>query len=483
MLEQARTLIQNATVLSMDPEVGDLAGGDVLVEGPLIRAVGRDLDVNGSVDVVDATGCIVVPGLVDTHRHMWEAIVRGIAPQHTFGQYMSHILGDIGPVMTPHDLYLGDLLSARAALAAGVTTVQDISNIQDTPEHTDAIVGALLESGLRAVFAYGKSFPAMMSGGGRLPDDVRRVRSELLPDRDALVTMALDAEGGDDDSERHNAALARELDVPISRHFSSRLSVAHLRDLGTLLPGTTFIHGNGLAPTELELIADSGGSLSISPAIEMIMGHGFPMLSDALTHPALPISLSVDVEVTVPSDMFTQMRAAYQAGRHGEHAESDVRDPKLTVADVLHLATLSGAQTLGLADRIGSVTPGKQADLVVLRADRPDVAPVYDPYSAVVLQMDRSHVDTVMVAGRITSRGGHPVDDSSTLLREAAAVSRRLVDAVVREFFPKGTDITSDPNYLAMVACDINDRPRKIHNWKKPSELFTELVEANASTA
>lgn len=454
MSQRTRLLIRDATVLTMDPDIGDLSRSDVLVEDTTITAVGPDLDVEGDLDTVNASGCIVIPGLVDTHRHMWEAIVRGSAPQHTLPQYMTHVLGDIGPAMRPRDLYLGELLSARAALAAGVTTVQDISNIQDSPEHTDAIVSALTDSGLRAVFAYGKSFPAMTTTGGRLPDDVRRVRSELLPGRDGLVTMALDAEGGDDDAEVYNASLARELDVPIARHSASWLSLSHLNDIGALLPGTTFIHGNGHAPTELDLIADSGSSLSISPAIEMMMGHGFPMLTEALDHPSLTVSLSVDVEVTVAGDMFTQMRAAYQAGRHGEHAFGDGRDPRLSARDVLHLATISGALTLGLDDRIGSVTPGKQADLVVLRADRPDVAPVYDPYSAVVLQMDRSHVDTVVVAGRATSRGGRPVDDSTALVTEAVSVSRRLLDAGV---LSHGFDVTRSPS----TSNGADDRPTR----------------------
>ncbi|MGH3585003.1 MAG: amidohydrolase family protein, partial [Pseudonocardia sp.] len=194
-----------------------------------------------------------------------------------------------------------------------------------------------------------------------------------------------------------------------------------------LLPGTTFIHGNGLDQRELDVIAESGGSISLSPAVELMMGHGYPMTAVAGSHPQLPLSLSADVEVTCPADMFTQMRAAYQAGRHAEH--TGAATSQLSVRAILGYATASGAQTLGLGDRTGSLTPGKQADLVLLRADRPDVAPVYDPYSTVVLQMDRSHVDTVLVAGVTVHRGGTPVTDSSDLLRHAATVSRRLASA------------------------------------------------------
>ncbi|WHX22254.1 amidohydrolase family protein [Streptomyces malaysiensis subsp. malaysiensis] len=420
-------VFRNAHLLTMDPALGDVEHGDLIVEGDRILEVGTGLQAPAGAEIVDATDRIILPGFVDTHRHMWQGVLRGIAPGHTFERYMENILGDFGPAMTPRDLYTGNLLSARAALASGITTIQDISNIQDSPAHTDALVAALQESGMRAVFAYGKSFPDILAHGTVLPDDTRRVRAELLADTGALVTMALVTEGGSDADERANAALAGELEVPVARHFSSRLSAAHLRDIDALRPGTTFIHGNGLGAEELAVIADSGGSISISPAIEMIMGHGYPMVAPALARPNLPVSLSVDVEVTVAGDMFTQMRAAYQAGRHAQH--TDDSRTGVTVRDILRMATLDGARSLALADRTGSLTPGKQADILVLRADRPDVTPVHDPYSTVVLQMDRSHIDTVMVAGHDHIRAGRAVADSSDLLRDAARTARRLGEA------------------------------------------------------
>ncbi|MDV9170732.1 amidohydrolase family protein [Streptomyces sp. W16] len=427
---QARTLIRGATILSMDPDVGDLDRGDLLVEGSLISAVGPRLEVADVDEEIDGTGCVVVPGFVDTHRHMWEALLRGCAPHHTIDDYFGHFLCGTARNVSPRDVRLGTLLSARAALAAGVTTVQDISNIQDSPEHTDAAVEALRESGLRAVFGYGKSFVRMMSEGSRLPDDVRRVRSRLLSDDEALVTLALVTESGDDNAECHNHALARELGVRTARHVSADYPVTRLAKLGALLPGTTFIHGSGLDEQELRVIADSGGGLSIAPAVELMMGHGYPPLAPA-AEAGLRISLSVDVEITAPCDMFTQMRAAYQAARHGQSSAGGTRS--VTVRQILRYATLSGAQTLGLGDRVGSLTPGKQADLVVLRADRPDVAPVLDPYSTVVLQMDRSHVDTVLVAGRPVKRSGVDLSDSADLLTEAREAAERLLSLSARQ--------------------------------------------------
>jgi cytosine/adenosine deaminase-related metal-dependent hydrolase len=349
--------------------------------------------------------------------------MRGYAPHYTLHDYFTHIMVGMGPSVLPRDVYLGNLLSAQAALGAGVTTVQDISNIQQTPEHADAAVQALRESGLRAVFAYGIAFGQIMTEGSKLPDDVRRVRSQLLADDDALVTMALNAETGDDD-EGYNYRLARDLDVRAARHLvSENQPITRLEKLGAVVPGTTFIHGNGMEDQEFGAIHENGCGLSIAPAIELMMGHGYPPLVPA-AEARLRVSLSVDVEVTASGDMFTQMRAAYQAARYSQLSAG--ASPSVTVGQILHYATLSGAETLGLGERTGSLRPGKQADLVILRADRPGVAPVLDPYSTVVLQMDRSHVDTVLVAGRPVKRGGKPLSDNGELLAEARTAARRL---------------------------------------------------------
>jgi 5-methylthioadenosine/S-adenosylhomocysteine deaminase len=422
-----RLLIRGGTILSMDPAVGDFDRGDILIEGETIASVGTHTDVSGPVEEIDATNCIVIPGMVDTHRHMWEAVLRGSAPQHTLMDYFTLTLGGVGPSITPEDAYVGDLLSSLSALGSGITTIQDISNIQETPEHSDAVIEGLRESGIRAVFSYALPLPRMYVHGVALPEDVRRVRSDTLSDSGARVTMALDTEQGDEETERHNAKLVSDLDLPVTRHISGEWPLTPLQEWGVLRPGTTFIHGNGLGAEQLKIVGDSGGSLSVAPAIELMMGFGLPVLPLAAELELL-ITFSVDIEVTCPSDMFTQMRAAYQSARYTEQAESGKH---IAVRDILRYATINGAKSLGFGDRTGSITPGKQADLVILRADRPDVFPVYDPYSTVVLQMDRSHVDTVMVAGKVLKRHGQLVADTTKVLAQAAKVAKRLTGAGV----------------------------------------------------
>lgn len=412
-------LIRHATVLSFDPAVGDLEDADVLVEGDRIAAVGRGLQAPGH-DVLDATGCFVIPGFVDTHRHMWEGGLRGLLSSSTLDDYFQHVVMEIAPALTPEDIGVATALSARAALGAGITTMLDFADILGNPARTDAVVAALQESGARVRFCYGVARAWSAEHGGALPDDVRRVRSTLLSDDDAMVTMGLAPVFADDDAERHNAALADELGLPVAYHVRHEITPSRLLRLGALRPNTTFIHGNGLPRDELTTIADHGGSLSMAPVVEMVLGLGNPMIAEGLAVPGLPLNLSCDVDAAGPTDMFSQMRTLYLVARAASTSTP------LTPRDVLEFATLRGAQALGLDGTTGSISPGKQADLVVLRADDASAAPVLDPYGTVVLHMDRSHVDAVLAAGVVHRRDGRAVRDHRPLLTAASATWDRL---------------------------------------------------------
>jgi cytosine/adenosine deaminase-related metal-dependent hydrolase len=398
----------------MDPGAGDLPDADVLVEGDAIAAVGPGIHAPDA-ERIDARDCLVLPGFVDTHRHMWQACLRGRGADQTLGEYFSVVLGELGPALGPDDLHLGNRLSALGALDAGVTTVQDISNVaKRTPEHTDALVGALRESGIRAVFAYGDG-PA---------EDARRVRGDL--GGNGLVTMALNAELAGDATVRRQWALADELGVPVALHVRGGRPLSRLRGLGLLRPGAVYIHGTGLDPGELRLIRDSGAGLSIAPSIEMTMGHGLPPFGPAAEAGLRP-GLSTDVEVAATSDLFSQMRAGFQAARFAALHRAEGTAALPTARDMLSFATIDGARVLGLDGRIGSLAPGKQADLIVLRADRPGVAPVHDPTGTVVCAMDRADVDTVLVAGRVVKHGGRLVHAGlPRLLERAAELADRL---------------------------------------------------------
>jgi 5-methylthioadenosine/S-adenosylhomocysteine deaminase len=418
-MAKARLIIRNGYVIETEGTPSARPGADVLIEDGRIAAVGAGLEV-ADAEVIDATDRIVLPGFVDTHRHVWQSALRSIAPDVDLGGYLGLILGQLAPRFRPQDVYAATLAGALELLDSGITTVMDYSQVVHTPDHADAAVDALEAAGLRAVFGYG--FP--VTGGGDAAD-VRRVRAERLADDTTLVTMALAPVGpafAPIEQVSADWQLATELDLPITFHVSRGPAAAQpvsvLRDHGLLRPNTLFVHGNSLDDGELKLIADSGGTASVAPAGEAQMGSGAPV-AGRLRSAGVVTGLGVDSVVSIPGDMFSLMRATLLAGQIAD-------DPRFTVQDVLRMATIDGAVALGLADRIGSLSPGKQADVVLLRLDDLNMLTgERDPVAAVVTAAQPGNVDTVLVAGQVVKSAGrllgHDVATVAGSLRETAA--------------------------------------------------------------
>jgi len=405
-----RILIKGGIVLSMDPTVGDITGGDVLVEGNTIVAVGKDLAAEGA-ETIDASGMIVIPGFVDSHRHIWEGILRNIGtdvPLEGRVSYISFVLRTLAPAYRPQDVYAGNIVSAIGAIDAGVTTLLDWSHIQVSPAHTEAAIQALKDSGLRAVFAYG--FPWWGKWEERQPSWFVRAANAHFTSKDQLLTLALAAPGPeftDFEVARDHWKLARETDARITAHvgvgtYGLDRKIERFGEAGLLGPDTTYIHCTSLNDTEIQMIVDTGGTISLAVPVEMMMGHGMPPIQKFLDRGLEP-SLSVDVETNVPSDMFNQLRSAFALQRALASAEGK---PMASAKEVLGYATVEGARANGLAAKVGSLTPGKLADITLLSTDRLNVTPLNDPYAAVVLGMDTGNVDTVMVNGRVMKRNG-----------------------------------------------------------------------------
>jgi 5-methylthioadenosine/S-adenosylhomocysteine deaminase len=421
-----KLLIRGGTVLSVDPSIGDLPRGDVLIEDDTIVAV--QPEISADAETIDATGFIVIPGFIDTHRHTWEAAIRGSAPNATLDDYFVEILDTFAPLYRPEDVYAANLAGALECLDAGITTLVDWSHINNTPEHPDAAIRALQEVGIRSQYAYGSANLSLsdywFESKIAIPnDDVRRVRDTYFSSDDGLLTMALATRGTGfclDDVVRSEGTLARELGIPITVHVAmGRLAgrfamVKHLSDMGLLGPDTTYIHCCYLSDEEWQLVADSGGTVSIAAQIETQMGHGWPPTAKAMGYGLRP-SLSIDVVTTAPGDMFTQIRAAFGADRARANAvfwqRNEPAEGLLTARQMLEIATINGAHVAGLESRTGSLTPGKKADVVLLDARRLNVAPVIDPVAAVTLSADVSNVDTVIVNGVVRKRNGALVAD------------------------------------------------------------------------
>jgi 5-methylthioadenosine/S-adenosylhomocysteine deaminase len=438
-----RTLIRGGTVITVDPQLGDLARGEVLIEDATIAAVGPDLRVEDA-EVVDATDCLVLPGLVDTHRHTWQSLFRNIASDWTLAHYFTGLHGTLSGLYRPQDTYAANLIGTLEALDSGITTLLDWSHNLNTPEHTDAAVDALAESGARVRFGHG--------GGHRhwqpvssLPhpgDDVRRLREGRLSSDDALVTLCLAPRGNQFatlEVTEQDWRLAADLDIRISCHagdgeWGRNRPIAQLAERDLLGPTMTFVHCNTLADDELEMMAASGCTASVSPDIELQMGHGWPATGRLLDAGIRP-SLSIDVCSSNGGHMFGTMRATIGTERGADNAqarergEPSVARMELTCRDVLEFATIEGARACGLDGRVGSLTPGKRADVIVVRADSFGMTPMNNPVGAFVYNAHPGLVDTVLVDGRIVKRAGAMVGVDAARVRRAAIESR---DDIIR---------------------------------------------------
>jgi cytosine/adenosine deaminase-related metal-dependent hydrolase len=437
----------------MDPAIGDLPRGDVLIDGNTISAVSPDLSADA--EVIDATGFIVIPGFIDSHRHTWEAAIRGCAPNATLDDYFVDILDTFAPVYRPEDVYASNLAGALECVNAGITTLVDWSHINNTPDHPDAAIQGLREAGIRAQYAYGSANTSLAaywfnSTIAVPPDDVRRIRSTYFSSDDGLIGMALATRGPGfctDDVVRAEWRLARELGIPITVHVAmGRLAgkwnmVSQLDGLGLLGDDTTYIHCCYFSDAEWGLVRDSGGMISVASQVELQMGHGWPPLMKAREFGLAP-SLSIDVVTTVPGDMFTMMRAGFASERarvnEATWANEDPLPPSmLTARDMLEMATINGARVAGLDGKVGSLTPGKKADVVLLDARAVNMAAFHDATTAVTLCADVSNVDTVIIDGELRKRGGRllaDVDRARTLVERSrdaligAVADRRQID-------------------------------------------------------
>jgi 5-methylthioadenosine/S-adenosylhomocysteine deaminase len=411
-----QVLFKGGCILTLDSRLGNFENADVLVDGARIAEVRPNINAPNAT-LIDASNTIIMPGFVDTHRHMWEGQLRNILPDGLLSDYTRDITGAARAVYRPEDARIGDLISALGAINAGVTTVLDWSHIGNSPQHTDAAIEGLRQSGIRAVYAYGGG-----TGGpqNQFPADIRRLRRQHFSTDNQLLTLAM-ATGVNPADWR----IAREVNAPITIHLLGTDVLGRVRD--ALGPDITFIHCNGLTAGDWQLIKSSGAGVSIAAPIEMEMGHGVPPIQEALEHGIRP-SLSTDVETQMPGDFFTQMRSVFTLQRMQVLARERAGEknlPKLlTSREVVEFATIEGAKDNRLDQKVGTLTPGREADIIMLRTDQINVMPVNNAFGAIVLGMDTSNVDTVLIAGKIMKRQGRLVGVDVNRVRRDAEQSR-----------------------------------------------------------
>ena len=437
-----RTLIRGGWVVSMDPAVGDFESGDVLIEGEQILDVGPSIQV-GDAQVVDAQGMIVLPGFVDTHRHTWQTCVRhryaDIDPQI----YFAEMLGRKGAAYRPEDVYIGTLLGAVSALESGTTTMLDWAHIQNSPEHTDASIAALKDSGIRAVFAHGwplvDGASWMFDSQRGHPQDIRRLKTQYFSSKDQRLTLAMAGRGPEMACQhvwQADLQLARELDIRSSIHMGAYArnapvrAIAQMKEAGALGPDLTFVHCCFSGMDEIAMMADHGVSASLGVHCEMNSQGIGDMPFDRLLSVGIRPSLSGDTETKCSGDMLTQMRHAfahYRSWMGGGHSKTANAPSTLSMRDVLEFATIAGARANGLDHKTGSLTPGKQADLLLIRGTDLNLTPVSDPVGAVVLAAHAGNIDSVFAAGRAVKRHGQMLGHDLADMRERALASQRYI--------------------------------------------------------
>jgi 5-methylthioadenosine/S-adenosylhomocysteine deaminase len=441
-LASRRKLISGGTVLTLDPAFGDLPRGDVLIDDGRIVAIASSIDA-ADAERIDATDNIVIPGLIDTHRHTWQSALRHRLGDENFAGYGCAMLRGLGPLYTADDVRIGNLVGAVAALESGSTTMLDWSHALNTPAHADAAIDALRESGIRAIFAQGwsRSDGLNWTNNSKLrhPEDIIRVRRDVLSSDDALVTHAMAGRGPEMttiDAVKRDFELARELGIRVSMHVGVRdfgpkfRAVEAMAKAGVLGEDLTLIHVCACSAHEFQLMADHGVSASIGPQAEMMIdGCGIPAVGRLMAVGIKP-SLSGDTEVCGTGDLFTQMRMALAAERlltANRLLPDEV--PPVRVRDALEFATIMGARACGLERRIGSLTVGKDADVVIVRGTDLNLVPVSDPVGAIVLAAHPGNVDTVLVRGEIRKRNGKLVGiDLPKMIRDATRSRDELLE-------------------------------------------------------
>jgi 5-methylthioadenosine/S-adenosylhomocysteine deaminase len=493
-----RYVIRGGAVMSMDPQVGDFAQADVLVEGNKILAVRPNLSA-GNADVIDARGRIVMPGFIDTHHHQFETALRSFLADGILihdgnsgpsgnTTYFEFILLTFAPVYRPQDVYINELYGGLAQLDDGVTTVHDVSQIHYSPQHSDAAVQALFDTGRRAAFGYfeGAGQGIIPSPPGYVyPQDAYRLHNTFFRSTDQLVTMIMGGEVYIGQPTYTKAwSIGRDIGIPIAAHILSPFGIRPILDaLATGSGGNNtitgkplkigadnlFIHMTGMSDLGWKAVHDNGAQVSIAFPIEMNMRHGMPPIlrMQSMSTPQYPFepSLSVDVECTLTADFFTQMRSAMNLQRMlvnqmtldspntvpGQNLPNPLDwglpqsantvsgqfpywpplpagvPAPLTTRDVLRYATINGAKALRLDKKTGSLTPGKEADIIILDATKLNVAPLNQVPGAVVSLMDRTNVESVIVAGKVRKWKGQLLDVDLDRLRQQIEASRDYI--------------------------------------------------------
>lgn len=452
-MDKQRILFKGGTILPMDGRSVDLQSGDLLVVGDRIAGIAPSIAVDDA-HVIDASGTVICPGFVDTHRHTWQTPLHGIRTDWNLLDYMTYIRGMYCVCFEPEDAELANWVGALEALDSGVTTLVDHSHLQLSEAHSDALASGLLRSGIRGIFCYG-TYRNLAYTPGQAGQDLNhllgevngplnswhmanaaRVRDKYFSDPSALVQFGIATREFETLPEaqtmlrelRWARTLApRRISIHVGMSAREPLNIVReLHEAGELGPDLLFVHGNHLGDEELQMII--AGGASVSSAIEIEMTYGAWPVVDRFTAMGGLSSICIDATLDFGGDMFGQMRALLNVWRLERSLKNPARmTRKVHQKKVLEIATSSAARAVGLEGITGSLAIGHKADLLMMRTDAPGLAPMADPYAAIVGYGNASHVDTVLVDGRIVKSGGALVGIDWASVRAALERSKARI--------------------------------------------------------
>ncbi len=469
-LTSGRPLIfRNATVLTMDDTHTIHRDADLLVIGERIAEVGEHLAAPDGAVEIDAAGGVLMPGMIDTHRHMWQTAMRGYGADWTLSQYFVWYYLNWGKVFRPQDIYAGNLLAAMEAIDAGVTTTVDWSHGLQTVDHAEAAVDALTEVPGRFVLAYGniQAGPWEWTAAPEFRDFVARrfgSASDMLG-----FQLAFDVTGDPAFPERAAFEVARDLGVPVTTHAgvwgaTNDDGIRLMHEHGFMTPSTVYVHAATLTRDSYHRIAATGGSASVSTESEQSAGQGYPPTWQLREH-GIPVSLSMDTSVWWSGDLFSAMRTTLGADRAREHLEAHAKQETVTnchlrAEDVVDWATRGGAKALGLDSAVGSLEPGKKADVVLIKNDAsPVMFPLLNPYGHVAFQAQRGDVHTVVINGRVVKHD-HRLTGSD--LAKAREVVGQTVDYLQGQL---GPDAWTEGMHPEIPPTTVLDNPYTYTEW------------------
>jgi cytosine/adenosine deaminase-related metal-dependent hydrolase len=469
-------LLRGGTVLTMDDACTVLRDADVLVVDDRIAAVGQGLESPENAQVIDASGGIVMPGMIDTHRHMWQTAMRGYGADWTLTQYFVWYYLEHGKQFRPEDIAAGNRLAAIESLDAGVTTTVDWSHGLQSVEHAEAALEAMRSVPGRFVLAYGN----IQQGPWEWTADpaVRSFLERLRDARDDMmgVQIAFDVTGDPAFPEKAAFEAARDLGIPVTTHAgvwaaTNDTGIQQMHEGGFMTPETTYVHAATLTADSYQRIAATGGSISVATESECSAGQGHAPTAQVLQH-GIPVSLSADTSVWWSGDMFSAMRATLNADRMSEHMDAHLKGETIThlrlrAQQVVEWATRGGAHTIGRDADLGSLEVGKKADVVLVKNDRSPVSfPLLNPLGHVTFQAQRGDVHTVIVDGRVVKHAHELVGiDLAAVRREVEATVDHLRGALGDEAWNAGMF----PDKPAAEQ-DVLDNPYQYSDFKDESK-------------